>query len=532
MRFLLATSALLIFLVTHAQQSNPNPWVMAVDSSLEVTFKNPVLPGFYSDPSVCRVGEDYYLVTSSFEFFPGVPIFHSKDLINWQQIGNCLHRKDQLPDGINIFAPTLRYHDGVFYMITTTVTGEGSFYVSADDPKGTWSDPIFVEVDGIDPDLFFDEEGRSYVITNSFELVEVDIKTGQLIGEKRKVWNGTGGRYPEGPHIYYKDGFYYLMASEGGTEEAHMVTIARSHDIWGPYIENPSNPIIAHATVAGTGKVIQGVGHADLVQGHDDSWWVVFHGYRSVAGYPPHHILGRETCLAPVVWPRGGWPTVNGNGSITTDMRVRTLPQVEFDKTPSLVEFDEPLGFEWNYIQSPIEKRYDLNTKKGTLSLTGSDIAIQPIGQLSSPTFLGRRLTDSRFQATTRLLFDPKRQNEEAGLILYHAGSHFDLMISTENSKRYLFVKLQFGQTHYLSDKILLEDGYVDLRIIGLGSEFEFSFSQQGRDFAVIEKADARFLSTETLGWFTGVMVGFYATGNGEVSQSKATYDWFEYKNQ
>ena len=167
------------------------------------------------------------------------------DLVNWEQIGHCIHRKEQIPNGINIFAATLRYHDGVFYMITTNI---------------------------------------------------------------------TGGRYAEGPHIYKKDGYYYLMAAEGGTEEAHMETIARSHSIWGPYTENPANPILAHANAAGQGNPILRVGHADIIQAHDESWWIVFHGYRNISD-KVHHILGRETCLAPVCWPKNGWPVVNGNGT-------------------------------------------------------------------------------------------------------------------------------------------------------------------------------------------------------------------------
>ena len=365
-----------------------------------------------------------------------------------------------------------------------------------------------------------------YVANSNFELVEIDIETGALIGEKRKIWNSTGGRFPEAPHIYKKDGFYYLLAAEGGTEEAHSVTIARSHSIWGPYIDNPANPIVAHAVVAGMGKPIQGVGHADMVRAHNNSWWMVLHGYRSVAGYPPHHTLGRETCLVPVSWPKGSWPVVNGNGTVSVTMMCPTLPQQPFESEPSRIQFNDDLGLEWNYIQPYEDKSFDLNKIKGVLNLKGSALKI---GDMGSPTFIGRRLTDIGFAATTRLNFHPRNENEEAGMILLNNGSHFDILLSSKNGKKYLVVKLQFGQTIYSSEEVSLDDGYVDLKIEGNGPEFIFSFSQNGEDFKVVEKVDARFLSTETVGWFTGVYIGLYATGNGQQSKAIATYEWFEY---
>jgi alpha-N-arabinofuranosidase len=511
-----------------AQQVNPNPWVMAVDTTAEVTYTNPVIPGFYPDPSVCRVGDDYYLVNSTFEYYPGVPVFHSKDLVHWNQIGHCIHREDQIEGEINIFAPTIRYHEGTFYMITTNVSYKGNFYVTAQNPAGPWSDPIWIDMPEIDPDLFFDDDGKAYVTTSTFELAEIDIETGKLLSERKKVWNSTGGRYPEAPHIYKKDGFYYLMAAEGGTEEAHMVTIARSHNVWGPYIDNPANPIATHVNVAGMGNPIQGIGHADIIQAHDNSWWMVIHGYRSVTGYPPHHILGRETCLVPVSWPKGGWPVVNGNGTVAVEMTCPTLPLKPFEAKPTRINFDdEELGLEWNYIQPPTAGNFKLNSKKGILELTGS---AGKIGEKGNPSFVGRRLTDILFEATTRMEFNPKNENEEAGMVLLNNGSHFDIMVYSKQGKRYLAVKLQFGQTVYRSKEIALEPGSVDLKIEGTGSEFVFSYAQNSNDFKIVETAGARFLSTQTVGWFTGLYVGLYATGNGKQAEAQAVFDWFEYE--
>ncbi|QIA09890.1 glycoside hydrolase family 43 protein [Draconibacterium halophilum] len=506
-------------------QVPPNPFAAAPEPNTSVTYNNPILPGFYSDPSVCRVGDDYYLITSTFEYFPGVPVFHSKDLVNWEQIGHCIHRKEQIPNGLNIFAATLRHHNGTFYMITTNITGGGNFFVTATDPAGPWSDPVWVDVPGIDPDLFWDDDGKAYVISSPFILYEIDLKTGEL-SEGRKVWNGTGGRYAEGPHIYKKDGWYYLMAAEGGTEAAHHQTIARSHNILGPYTDNPANPILAHANAAGQGNPIQGVGHADIIQAHDNSWWIVFHGYRSVSD-KEHHTLGRETCLAPVTWPKNGWPVVNGNGTVDVDMTCPTLPLKPVAEPPSKVEFDNnELGLDWNYIQAPVKSNFSLTERDGFLRLRG---AAETISTNKPSTFVGRRLKHHYFTATTQLEFDPKNENEEAGLILLNNGSHFDILVSKKGNDRILTVKLQFGQTVYTSKEYTLKSGPVKLRVSGDKTTFTFSFAQGNDEFTEVETADAKFLATETVGFFTGIYVGLYATGNGKASETNADFDWIEY---
>ena len=525
----------ILAITTFAQTNNgglerANPFAAPPLPNEKVTYTNPVIPGFYSDPSVCRVGDDYYLINSTFEYFPGVPVFHSKDLVNWEKIGHCIDRKDQLPGTMNIFAATIRYHEGTFYMITTSFGNlSGNFYVTATNPAGPWSDPIFIDVGGIDPDLFWDDDGKSYVISNEFKLYEIDLKTGKLLTDGKLVWLGTGGRYAEGPHIYKKDGFYYLMDSEGGTEEAHSVMISRSNSIWGPYINNPANPILAHANAAGQDSPIQGVGHADIIQAHDNSWWMVFHGYRKIS-YPVHHLLGRETCLAPVTWPKNGWPVVNGNGTAFDKMTSPTLPLQPFAEKPTRTDFDEEkLGLDWNYIQHPVESNYSLSNRPGYLQLKGSAKTIEPY---NTSTFVGRRVTNLDFTATTELDFAPSAENEEAGLILLNNGTHFDLMVIKENEQRYLQVKLKFGSITYKSEKVALKPGPVKLRVKGKQLNYSFEYAQGNDDYSEIEKVDGRYLSTETIGGFTGVYVGFYATGNGKPSEAVASYNWFEYLNE
>jgi alpha-N-arabinofuranosidase len=509
-----------------AAPMQPNPFAFRVDSAKPVTYTNPVLPGMYCDPSVCRVGDDYYLITSTFGYFPGIPVFHSKDLVNWEQIGHCIDRKEQFPNGLNIFACTIRHHDGVFYMITTTPGTGGNFFMTATNPAGPWSDPVWIDVTAIDPDLFFDDDGKVYVISSAFILFEINLKTGKLLTEGRQIWAGTGGRYSEGPHIYKKDGYYYLMDSEGGTEEAHCVNIARSTNIWGPYVNNPANPILAHANAAGQGNPIQGVGHADMVQAHDGSWWMICHGYRTVVNYPVHHILGRETLLVPVDWPEHGWPVVNGNGTVTEKMTCQTLPLKPFPEKPARDEFDaDRLGLEWNTVQAPDTEKPFYVLKDGALELTG--LAPQ-LGWGGHPAFVGRRLQHMDFTASTTIHFDPENGNEEAGLALLNNNQHFDLLVKRSGAQRVAYAKLHFGSVAHGSKEIVLKPGPVELTVKGKGGRFIFSCSQDGQE-TEIESVDARYLSTETVGWFTGVHVGFYATGNGKPCEAAATFDWFEY---
>ncbi|NLX26965.1 MAG: glycoside hydrolase family 43 protein [Lentisphaerae bacterium] len=505
-------------------QVHDNPFAVKPDPAEPITYHNPVIPGFHSDPSICRAGEDYYLVTSTFEYFPGIPVYHSKDLVNWELIGHCIHRKEQFPQGMNIYACTIRYHEGTFYMITTDINGMGNFYMTASDPAGPWSDPMAIDLPGIDPDLFFDDDGKVYAMSSEFYLYEIDVKTGKRLTEGKKVWWGTGGRYAEGPHIYKKDGYYYLMAAEGGTEEAHCENIARSNTIWGPYTENPANPILAHANAAAQGNPIQGVGHADMVQAHDGSWWMVCHGYRKVVDYPVHHILGRETCLVPVNWAKYAWPTINGNGTVTIDMRTPTLPLEPFPTKSPRDEFEgTKLGLEWNFIRIPTDY-YTISD--GALRIKGQP---QRIGERGSPAFIGRRIQSNDFTAETTMNFNPAKENEEAGFILLHESQHFDLRVKKSGDSRVLYVQLKFGSVVYKTEEVVLRPGPVKLRIQGARQRLNFAYAQGNDAFKQLESVEARYLSTETIGGFTGIYVGFYATVNGAECEEEAVFDYFEY---
>ena len=505
----------------------------------QVTYQNPVLPGSYPDPSVCRVGDDYYLVNSTFSYYPGVPIFHSKNLVNWEQLGYVLSRPEQLPLGqgevsMGIFASTIRHHDGVFYMITTN-TNKGNFYVTATNAGGPWSNPVYIETPGIDPSLFWDDDGRAYVtstqnwgpVKNGIVLSEIDLKTGKLLTPPTSIWKGTGGRFPEGPHIYKKDGQYYLLIAEGGTEYAHSVTIARSAQLAGPYTANPANPILTHANHIGESNPVQGVGHADMVQAADGSWWLVALGFRPVDN---HQVLGRETFLAPVSWPAGGWPVVNGNGTLDLNMSVAKLPGGPATKPDygQQTDFAAPtLGMQWNYLNNPVAADYSLGERPGYLRLHG---AAHSLGQLPGVTFVGRRQQQADFVATTTLDFKPAVAGDEAGLAMYRDQHHYyTLAVQPAGKGRELVLSYHLGHIDAVAKRVALAPGPVRLRVTGTQALYSFSFAQGSQAFAPLGEVDTRYVSTETAGGMTGVYVGLYATGNGRQATAPADFDEFSY---
>jgi alpha-N-arabinofuranosidase len=500
------------------------------------TFQNPVIPGFYPDPSICRVGDDYYLVNSSFEFFPGVPIFHSRDLVHWRQIGYCLTRKSQLnldharASG-GIYAPTLRYHNGTFYLITTLVDKGGNFFVTATNPAGPWSEPVWVDHAGIDPSLFFDEDGAVYYTRHEgmgdgfIGQAKINVQTGQLDGNLKEVWRGTGGVWPEGPHLYKINGKYYILIAEGGTSYGHMVTIARSDSPWGPFVPNPKNPILTHRDWPDS--PIQALGHADLVE-TPDGWWLVCLGIRPQGG--KFHHLGRETYLAPVTWSEDGWPMVNGNGTLETNLTAPRLPQHSWKKERARDEFNQPaLGLQWNFLRNPYAGDLSLTARPGWLRLNGSAVTLN---DQDSPAFVGRRQTDLACRAATRLSFNPQQENEEAGLVLRgNEKNHYEIGITLKDGKRQVFCRktlngkivepVQYGE---------IGSGDVILSVAASPLAYDF-FYQLGKEAE--KKLGAALtgdLSSEKVGGFTGVFVGLYATGNGQKSTPPADFDWFEYR--
>ena len=420
-------------------------------------------------------------------------------------------------------------------MIVTNVSHGGNFFVHASDPAGEWSDPVWIDQTGIDPSFFFDDDGKVYYTGNTpWEVkeqgiyqFEIDIKTGKKLTESRLIWKGTGGRYPEGPHLYKINGWYYLMIAEGGTEYGHMETIARSKSPWGPFESCPNNPILTHRGVNAQNNPIQGTGHADLVRATDGSWWMVHLAFRNMSGL--WHHLGRETFLVPVEWTKEGWPVVNGNGTTNIEMRVKTLPQVETMMKSTKDDFDkDKLGFEWNYLRNPDMSQYSLSEKKGRLMMLGNQYTLD---SLASPAFVGRRQQHYNCTIVTKMNFSPTNAGEESGLTVFMNNTyHYNLAVRHEkDGKNYLVVNYCVGNVHAEVTKIEMDSKDILIKIIADSQFYYFSYSLNGNDFIDLVKAETRLLSSEVTGGFTGVYFGMYATGNGKVSQSPAYFDWFEY---
>lgn len=509
-----------------------------VNTPVSSGFDNPVIAGMASDPSVCRVGDDYYLVTSTFEYFPGAPIYHSKDLIHWRLLSYSLSRPAQLPlvrltrNG-GIWGTTLRYHDGTFYMMTTNKSeGHGNFYVHTKDPSGEWSDPITLDQGGIDPSFFFDDDGKVYLTTGGSPgcparicQSEIDVKTGRRLTDIKPLWSGTGGSSPEGPHLYKIKGYYYLMIAEGGTEYGHSATIARSRSPWGPFESNPRNPILTHRNFKAS--PIQGTGHADLIQAHDGSWWLVFLGFRTAAGL--YHHLGRETFLAPVTWSEDGWPIVNGSGTITPHLDTKTLPQHPWPKDPTRDDFAQNgLDVRWVAVRNLERARWSLTEKPGWLRLKGSTVTLDDTEV--PPVFLGRRQQHFDCEATTRVDFQPSRTGEEAGLALrMNDRHHYELGIRRGLSGREVYLRYSLGSTHTIAATQPIGAGLVRLRVRAYAEIYRFSYAVGDGPFQDLGGVETRYLSSEVAGGFNGVFVGLFATGRGRDSTVPADFDWFDY---
>ena len=468
-------------------------------------FKNPVLPGFHADPSVCRAGDDFYLVNSTFQYFPGVPVFHSKDLINWEQVGNCLTRPSQVDltgtDGNSgIYAPTIRYHKGRFYMVTTVFPSRRHFYVWTDNPAGEWSEPIVIDfaIGSCDPTLYW-EDDKCYFLwkEGDIKICEIDVETGKQLGEIHHLGTGLGGRYPEGPHIYKKDGWYYLLLAEGGTEHGHHVNILRSKSLFGPYEPNPANPILSH-----------------------------------------FNMKMQNRMLAPVEWADGDWPVVNGDGTLQIDMLCKTLPLVPMTLEPEREEFNYvkrnapadsyhslglPMG--WMSLCNPDYTKYSLTERKGFLRLRPSTI---DLSETANPTFVARRQTELNFTATA--LFDLSHLTEgmQAGITAYAAAlNHYDVVAECRGGKLFVMSVVRLGQTSHSEKEVPLDGDKAYLRITSDKDFYYMQVSSDGTNFTTLAKMEYRFLSTETIGGFTGVMLGLFAQSKDQ-TDGYVDIDWFE----
>ncbi|MBN1128875.1 MAG: glycoside hydrolase family 43 protein [Chitinispirillaceae bacterium] len=499
------------------------------------SFRNPIIPGFHPDPSICRVGQDYYLVNSSFEYFPGIPIHHSRDLVHWRQIGNCLTRSSQLDlyrtnSNGGIGAPAIRYHNGLFYLIVTETSKKGNIFFTARDPAGPWSEPVSVPTEGFDPSLFFDEDGKVYYQSQEGSGSEshiiqyrIDPATGSFLSQKKTIWTGDGDVWLEGPHLYKINGVYYLTAASGGTGWNHHQLVAASNRVFGPYIDCPINPVLSHQ---GTSEPIQYTGHADLFQDHNGHWWAVFLAVRHLGfDYSP---LCRETFLAPLRWEKG-WPVIGDNGRVSLAMKGPLPGSVTWEPPPARDEFSSPnLPFHFLFLRNPKPGSYSLSERQGWLRLYGNPLTMS---DQDAPAFVGRR--QQHFDACVRvkMAFSPQNEGEEAGMtVRLNERAHYEIaLVKRAGAVRIIVRSCTWGKI-CLVDSADCSASAVFLQVACRHEAYSFSWSPDSSSFDTVAELESKPLSMESIHAFTGVVIGMYATGNGKKCAVPADFDWIEYR--
>jgi len=536
------------------------------------TFINPIINGGYPDPSIVRVENDFYIVNSSFEYFPALPIHHSKDLVNWELIGYGIDRPSQGTGKVNLYdvqqqggihAPSIRYHDGLFYIVTTNVyspvdkskpTEMVNFILTAKNPAGPWSDPYVIEgAPGIDPDIFFDDNGKVWFVgthdtgnpnkngIGEIWIQELDLDNWKLKGQRHSIWRGAcGGCCVEGPHIYKQYGRYYLMVAEGGTSYNHAVMIASSKNIEGPYDSNPKNPILTSRHLSNNNWV-HSTGHADLVQLKDNRWYMVSLGIRNEMDSTSN--MGRETHLMPVVWEEAWdnwvevekgrwepviikWPVVAPNtGKVE---RNTSIPFFEKKQNINYSFYDDftssKLDLQWNFRRVPRENTYELNSKNKTLKLNLSPESFELRSQYN---LMGFRQKETEFEYSSSMNFKPKKNFSEAGLSIFSQDDNYiNFTVKKHNNKTLLnlSVKPRDQKLDIIKSIPLKYNENIILKIVSKDNKYIYYYSlDDGNSFDVFTETGANLVLCKG---YIGTNLGLYASSNGYKTKEYAEFEW------
>src|SRR5215211_5198267 len=530
-------------------------------------IRNPILPGFNPDPSIVRVGEDYYVATSTFEWFPGVQIHHSRDLVHWRLLTRPLTRASQLdmlgdPDSCGVWAPCLTYDGGLFYLIYTDVKRYGrttqggaagaslrdlhNYLVTCPRIDGEWSDPAHLNSSGFDPSLFHDDDGRKYLLNmlwdhrpgrNRFAgivMQEYSVEECSLVGPRRVIFEGTPLGLTEGPHLYKRGGYYYLLTAEGGTGWGHAVTFARARELWGPYELHPDKYILTSRHRPDI--ELQRAGHGDLVRTQDGETYLVH-----LCGRPLRNrgrcTLGRETAIQKIVWSDDGWPRLADGGAVPRlQVNAPPLPAHRAPPCSNREEFDSPelpIDFQWLRSPWPAEL-FSLSERPGYLRLYGRET----IGSAFRQALVARRQQSHCFSASTLMEFAPEHYQQAAGLVCYYGASKFHYLFVSHDEEigRYLRVMsaLPEGpQADAFTPPIQLAERPVHLRVEVDYERLRFGFSLDGSEWQWLpEVLDASILSDEAAAPgtpnFTGAFVGLCCQDTAGTARP-ADFDYFEY---
>ncbi|MBO6040084.1 MAG: glycoside hydrolase family 43 protein, partial [Oscillospiraceae bacterium] len=540
---------------------------------MEKKLRNPIIPGFYPDPSICRVGDDFYLVCSSFELCPGIPLFHSKDLAHWKQLcyvmtpENGFHTEKNCGNG-GVMAPTIRYHNGTFYVINCNFADRGNFIVTAKDPAGPWSEPHWLDdVPGIDASIFFDDDGACYImgtaenwpdgkggLRQGIWAARYDIENFRLIGEPAALWGGAmaGVASPESPHLYHIGGWYYLLIAEGGTEYFHSATVARARTVFGPYEGYRGNPILTMRHM-GRRAAIQNAGHADLIDLPDGSWYGVFLASRLIGGVSKN--LGRETFIAPVRWEEE-WPLftpdtgrVEWEYDLPSDLPCFVAPQTAERDAFAREEMD----LCWSFWGTPYEQFWSTGEEGLAIRCLPQALAdpLQPMSMTGEKSetafvpFVARRRLQPACRFRCEMTFVPEGQ-ETAGIAVVQAMNHqVHLQLAQENGQRKLQLLLFTadyelppyipGFTSVTNRTRIVEAPWeaenVVLQMELRENNYVFSYGAEEAGLTELGRVDGALINPEKVGCMVGEMLGMFATGNGTASENKAVFRWAEYKD-
>ena len=532
------------------------------------TIANPILRGFNPDPSIVRVGDDYYIATSTFEWYPGVQIHHSRDLVHWRLLTRPLRRASQLnmlgdPDSCGIWAPCLTHADGLFYLIytdvkrygrTTTAGASGAslrdfhnYLVTSPSIDGDWSDPVYLNSSGFDPSLFHDDDGRKYLVNmlwdhrpgqNRFAgivLQEYSVERRALVGERRNIFAGTPLGLTEAPHLYKRDGYYYLLTAEGGTGWGHAVTMARAKTLDGPYETHPDVYILSARQRPDS--LLQRAGHADLVETQDGATCMVY-----LCGRPIRNrgrcVLGRETAIQPMTWGDDGWlRTTDRSGMPMVEAPAPSLAPHVFPIDPACDDFDNgrlPVAYQW--LRSPWpDELFSLAARPGHLRLYGRET----IGSLFRQSLVARRQQAHCFTATTKIEFEPRHFQQMAGLVCYYNSSKFHYLHLSRGDDGGKYLRVMSALPDSVTSDAFTPPIAIPDRVslhLRVDVDFErlyFAYRFEGEDWRRLpEQFDASILSDEAtapgLPNFTGAFVGV-ACQDLSGGALHADFDYFEY---
>ncbi len=522
-------------------------------------LQNPILRGFNPDPSIIRVGDDYYIATSTFEWFPGVQIHHSKDLINWELVAHPLNRLSQLdmkgnPDSGGVWAPCLSYDNGTFYLVYSNVRSfQGvwkdtpNYLVTTDDILGEWSDPIFLNASGFDGSLFHEDNGRKWYLSMLVDhrkgkffggiiLQEYDPIQKRLTGEMHHIYEGTELGLTEGPHIYQKDGWYYLITAEGGTEYGHAVSFARSRTITGHYEDHPENPILSSRW--NPDAPLQKTGHADIVQTPNGDWYIVF-----LTGRPLHQLgrctLGRETAIEELEWKTDDWPRLKAGGRVARQEIPFSIEKQSQGSTFRDVFEDNQLNIHFQSLRIPMSNDWvSLQDRKGHLRLYGQE----SLSSLHCQSMIARRVQAFHIQASTTIDFQPTNFQQMAGLVCYYNTYHWHYCYIMGDEKGGCYLQIttcdKYEMTDILEQPIRLsEDGYIHLKVDFHHADIQFFYREtEGAWQKVGGILDGSILSDDYIQdaevryrpAFTGSFVGICCQDLTGMRQH-ADFDYFEY---